>query len=168
SVGDTAATLPRLLSPVSGLATWAQARPFQCKIRFWLASLPLPEFPTAHASLRDRALTPDSESHCRDGFGLATRAHLVPFQCSTRVLKMGPGPLLMRSPTAQRLAGETASTPYRSSARGGGPGLGLATRRHVAPFQCSTRVSKVVAVSRSPTAQALAADSALTAHSVPG
>src|SRR5258708_7813636 len=58
------------------------------------------------------------------GSGLATRAHMVPFQCRMRVCSAVP---LKNQPTAQALAADFALTPVRPAFI---PRLGLATWVH--------------------------------------
>ncbi len=54
------------------------------------------------------------------------------------------------------------ATPLRTLSCAEPPGSGLATRLHLAPFQCRMRVCSAVPLKKEPTAQALAADVALT------
>ena len=112
--------LPR--SPAGlGLGTRLQRVPFQCRIKVlawpWLSK----NTPSAHTSLLERALTPDSSLSDGDGFGLGTRAQRMPFQCSTSVLCRSVR--LTVSPTAQTSMGDTAATLSRLLS----PVSGLAT-----------------------------------------
>ena len=47
------------------------------------------EEPTAHTLLPEAEATPDNRL-LEYGFGLGTRAHLVPFHCNMRVLSEAP------------------------------------------------------------------------------
>ncbi len=65
------------------------------------------------------------------GFGLATRLHAAPSQCSIRVR-----PVVMIPPTAHASVAEVALTPSRTVSPAT---VGVAARLHAAPSQCSTR-----------------------------
>src|SRR5258708_39300045 len=104
--------------------------------RAWLGR-PRLKLPTAQALLADQARTAFSWLLV-PGLGLATRVHLVPFQRRMRVL-VPAGPLV-ELPTAHALPADVTATPLRELSCAGPPGLGLATRVHLAPFQCRMRV----------------------------
>src|SRR5258708_941690 len=112
------------------------------------AAVPLGKGPAAQALLPDVAATPDSPLGAPRGLGLATRVHLVPFQCRMRVcggggpaMRSAPSPLDGGSPakpTAQASFADSTRTP--DSSLSAGPGLGVATCFQTVPFQCRARV----------------------------
>src|SRR5690348_970968 len=73
--------------------------------------------------------------------------------------------LVLYVPTAQALPAEVAATPSRIISVTGPAGLGLAACAHFVPFQRRIRVLPAVPVKKSPTAQALPAEVAVTALS---
>ena len=91
--------------------------------------------PTAHALVLEVAAT-DPRAESTPGFGvrLGWTFHVVPFQCSMRVLS---NVLSLRRPTAQALVGDVAATPISKLLASG---FGLAWTFHAVPFQCSIRV----------------------------
>src|SRR5579885_2814505 len=94
------------------------------------------------------------------GLGLETTLHWLPFQCSISVSDGLSVPWLLYDPTAQTSLVELAATPYRLLNEP--PGLGLLTRLHFVPFQCSIIVPRP-----SPTAQASLAEIAATEDNPP-
>src|SRR5215472_5258441 len=83
----------------------SQRVPSQCRIRVCPAPVALSS-PTAQASEGESALTASRLLAKRPGLGAATRAQLVPFQCSTSV----PAGV---SPTAHASLLDSALTPVR-------------------------------------------------------
>src|SRR5262249_3448532 len=157
-LAEVAATESRKLKgPGLGLGTSFQLRPFQRSIRV-LSLVAVAYVPTAHALLAEvaaTALRPVSLTRPA-GFGLGTRAHFVPFQCSIRVF----GPLLAEKlPTAQALLAEVAATPASTLLL---PGAGAAFCTHRAPSQCRTSGMAPVPPENWPTAQASVAETAST------
>ena len=112
--------------------------------------------PTAQASEPDRAATAVSPSPPLDGVGLGRRCHCLPFQCQTKV----SSPEI--SPTAQALEADRAVTPCRGTEPAARSRSG--TSDQARPSQRSTRVLWPA----TPTAQALRAETAATASSLPG
>src|SRR5258707_1086301 len=100
--------------------------------RAWLGP-PLLKLPTAQALLADQARTPFSWLLV-PGSGLATRAHLVPFQPRMRVSDGGGSKV---SPTAQASFADRTRTPDSSLKN---RGLGVAACFQTVPFQCRARV----------------------------
>jgi hypothetical protein len=90
--------------------------------------VPVLKVPTAHTLLAKVAVTL-LRALVLPGFGLAICFQARPFQCSIRVLVVGPA---RYAPTAQALLAEVADTPARL---GSGPGLGFDACFHVRPFQ---------------------------------
>ena len=88
--------------PGLGLGTWAQRVPFQRSVRVLLL-LPAVRFPTAQASVAERALTASSSAYFWPG--TVTGVQRVPFQCSACEVQLQP-----LSPTAQASVRETALT----------------------------------------------------------
>src|SRR5215475_5878783 len=88
---------------------------------------PMSYSPTAQTLLADVDVTPISSLET-PGLGLATFAHLRPFQCMITVVVADPAVWV---PTAQALPADTAVTPSRV---GADAGLGIATRFQARPF----------------------------------
>src|SRR5262249_7855578 len=151
----------RKLTPGEGLACWTHAFPFQDRISV-LSVAPLLYQPTAHTfPVAVPAAIPFRIVSRADppGLGLATWAHLWPFQCRVKLRSAAP---LKNVPTAQALAAETAATPDNTPSI---PGCGLAARAQVCPFQCRISGWSPVPLSKKPTAQASVADTVRTAVS---
>src|SRR5215469_4900165 len=88
----------------SGLGTWAQWEPSQCRMRvpFLVMALALaagPVLPTAHTSLAAVPATPTRsfETPAPPGSGVVTRVQVLPFQCRARVWWTPP---ITENPTA--------------------------------------------------------------------
>src|SRR3954447_10214146 len=64
----------------AGVATTTQAEPFQCRITDFLCAVEPVSFPTAQASLRERAATPPNVA-LNGRAGTACRVHAEPSQC---------------------------------------------------------------------------------------
>jgi len=106
---EVAATSARVLPvPGLGLATRDQVLPFQWAISVCKLAQPVVVhvLPTAQASLEEVAATPERGS-LEPGSGLATRDHVVPFQCSISGTQV-PVVVLQADPTAQALPAEEA------------------------------------------------------------
>jgi hypothetical protein len=89
------------------------------------------------------------------GFGLATTAHVAPFQLSTKVFPEPeiPAPWAV-DPTAKQLVAPEQVTP-RSALAGRSVAFGLVMIDHADPFQCSTNVFCVELTCDDPTAKQL-------------
>jgi hypothetical protein len=92
--------------------------------------------------------------------GLGTRRQARPFHRRIRVLKLL---LVVVEPTAQALRAEVAAT-AASELNLAEDGLGLDTRFHAAPFQCTIKVLPLLV---EPTAQAFLAEVAATPERPP-
>jgi hypothetical protein len=71
------------------------------------------------------------------GFGVATMAHALPFQCSANVWSVVLVPF--PNPVAQQSVLLTQSTPLRTF-KVDALGFGVGTMDHALPFQCSASV----------------------------
>src|SRR5258708_30134078 len=125
--------------------------------------------PAAHALLADVAATAFRWGK-QQGLGLATRVHLVPFQCRMRVsggggpaARSAPSPLDGGSwvvPTAQASFADSTRTALSSLMA---LGLGVAACFQTVPFQCRIRVSSAPPLSvKEPTAQMSVREAACT------
>src|SRR5579863_3386396 len=151
-----------LSCPGPGLETTLHLVPFQCRVRVCTLE-PLVNSPTAQMLVAETVATPGNSLFCVPTLGLDTTFHPVPFQCRMRICSLEP---LMNSPTVQMLVAETAATPLRKLFCV--PGLGLDTTLHFVPFQCSMRVCSILlAFRKSPTAQTLLVEMAVTAFRKP-
>ena len=106
----------------------------QWMARAWPTTVVL-NLPTAQALPAEVAATPDRRLLLPPGLGLATFAHLEPFQRRMRVVS---SVLVAEKPTAQALLVEVAVTPLRRVLFPACAG-GLGTCIHVVPFQCRMR-----------------------------
>src|ERR671931_130064 len=90
SVALTAATAVRVfreLFAAFGLGTIFHFAPYQCSmsVRCWIGA-GAAKSPTAQTSFAETAATPRSSELVAEPFGLGTMLHLLPSQCSIRVL----------------------------------------------------------------------------------
>src|SRR5215472_9684422 len=137
-----------------GVSTTVQVWPSQCRIPLTPSTAQALEA-EGTATLRRLSAEPGLA-----GLGVATRAHLLPFQCRARVWDRPPLEVL---PTAHAFVAELASTASRGLFV---PGCGLAFRVHWRPFQCRiSEVSFPVGASTLPTAHASLAEVAVTPNS---
>jgi membrane-associated phospholipid phosphatase len=82
---EVTAAAPRNSAPALGLVTMLQLLPFQCSVRVWGVLAASWNWPTAHTSFADTAVTALSRLDPVPLFGLGTTAQLLPFQCSINV-----------------------------------------------------------------------------------